>query len=57
MKNERDANRALAERADRRKALALALAGKNRTHKDRKHALKIERPTNAQIWRMIDTGV
>lgn len=57
MNTERDTNRAIAERAEKRKELALALRDRNRVHKDRKHARDTGRPTNAQIWRMIDTGV
>lgn len=33
------------------------LLGRNRVHKDRKHAIKRERVNNAAIWRIINTGV
>lgn len=57
MFTEHDANRALAERAAQRKALAEALRGRNRAHASKKRALKSKRINNASLWAMLNVGV
>jgi hypothetical protein len=57
MRSEHDASMLLADRVSKRKVLAQALSGRNRTHKDRKASLKRDRITLRTLWRMLDTGV